>query len=499
MKKILTIIIDGFGVRDEEKGNAIKAANMHNFDDFYHKHPHTTLHASEQWIGLLPGQVGNSEVGHLTIGAGRLIKSNEIIINDFFHGDNSKNANLSELLNDKNKRIHIMGLCSNGNIHAGIDDFISMFELLHNNGLKNVYFHLITDGRDTKVDAAYSFINQIESKIKEYGMGSIATICGRYYAMDRDEKYDRTKVYYDLAIKGVGSKVLNIENAIKNSYAKNVTDEFIKPIVYDESGLIKDGDALIWMNYRADRAKQILNAIMDPKFEFFDTVKFDNLEVYSFFQVDKNIKTKELIEHNAVDMPLGIYLSHLGLKQARISESEKFPHVTYFFDGGFNGKIENADKFQIPSPSVATYDLKPEMNAVGVTKKIIECMEKDYDFILTNFANPDMVGHTGNMEAATKACMAIDVCLGKIIEAAEENFYTLIIMADHGNADTMINEDGSICTTHSLASVPFVISDDKVGLVDDGDLTNVAPTILDYMDISVPEQMTADSILLDND
>lgn len=494
MKKVLTVIFDGFGIREEESGNAIKAANMHVFEDFWNKNPHTLLNASEQSVGLLPGQMGNSEIGHMTIGAGRLIKSNVDKISDFFNTADESEL-VKSLCENTSRKVHIMGLCSDGKIHSTIEHFISMYDYLVQKGFKDIYFHLITDGRDTKVDVAYSFIKQIEDRIKETGIGKISTICGRYYAMDRDGNYERTKAYYDLVTKGVGVRVLNVEAALKSSYAKNVTDEFIKPIFVDDGSTIRDNDILIWMNYRTDRSKQILSTFVDSKFSGFETKEFENLDVYTWYKFDKNIKSKVFIEEEVVDNPLGIYLSRLGLKQARVAESEKYAHVTYFFDGGFNGKIDNVDKFHIPSPEVATYDLKPEMSAVAVTRKIIDCMEKDYDFILANFANPDMVGHTGDMDATTKACMALDVCLNKIIESAEENFYTIILMADHGNADTMLNEDGSVCTTHSLEKVPFIINDPKVELEENGDLTNVAPTILDYMDISIPLQMTAESLI----
>lgn len=496
MKKVLTIVFDGFGLRDEENGNAIKAANMHTFNAFYEKNPHSELYASEEPIGLLPGQMGNSEVGHMTIGAGRKLKLNKELIKDFFINDLSENAVFQKLLSSKDRRVHIMGLCSDGNVHAGIDDILSMYRMLASNGFREIYFHIITDGRDTAVDSSYSYIALIEKEIEKFKFGSIATVCGRYYAMDRDQNYDRTKIYYDLITKGLGNKVINVKQAIASMYAKNITDEFIKPILVNEKGVIKKDDIIVWMNFRTDRAKQILKCFTDSKFEEFPIIDNSNIDVYSFFEIDPKIKTNILIGTEHVENSLGIYLSKLGLKQARVAESEKFAHITYFFDGGYSGKVDGADKFHIPSPSVATYDLMPEMSAVPVTHKIIDCMEKDYDFIFANFANPDMVGHTGNMEAATKACMALDLCLNKIISKAEENFYTIILLADHGNADTMINEDGSVCTTHSLAKVPFVISDSKVKLAETGDLTQVAPTILDYMDISIPSQMTSESLII---
>ena len=498
MKKILTIILDGFGLKEDEYGNAIKKANMVNFNKFYNENPHTLLHASGQYVGLNDGQFGNSEIGHMTIGAGRLIKSREVLVDEFLDNiNNNESETIQKLKSMNEKNIHIMGLCSDGNVHAGIDDFIKMYEFLVKNGCKNIYFHLITDGRDTEINSAYNYIKIIEDNIKKTKIGSIATICGRYYAMDRDENYDRTKIYYDLITKGKGINILNIQNAINACYGKKIYDEFLKPMVVDEKGLIKDGDVILWMNYRTDRSKQILLSISNPKFDKFEVTNLSNIELYTFFNHDKQINANILIEEPKIENSLGLYLAKLGIKQARIAESEKYPHVTYFFDEGVDGKITNVDKFHIPSPEVATYDLKPEMSLISVTKKIITCMEQDYDFILANFANPDMVGHTGNFDATVNACMAIDICLAKIFEYAEENFYKIIILADHGNADTMLNEDGSVCTTHSMSDVPFIINDSKISLKDGGDLTNVAPTILDYMDISIPEEMTSESLIIE--
>lgn len=488
MKKIVTIIFDGFGMRDEEKGNAIKAANMVNFNKFWKEYPHALLEASEEKVGLTKGQFGNSEVGHMTIGAGRLVKQNETIVNELL-ANIENNEVYRELIKDNDKRIHLMGLCSDGNVHAGIDDFINMYNSLVKSGFTKIYFHLITDGRDTNPMSAYKYIKMIEDEIRENNIGTIATICGRYYAMDRDDNYKRTSLYYDLVARAKGTDIKNIEKALNSCYKIKETDEFIRPLLLDEEGKIKNGDVLIWMNYRADRSKQILSAFTDPNYSNFSTLKMDNLKVYSFFPVDKNINTISFLEKPVVKNPLGLYLSELDFTQARIAESEKFPHVTYFFDGGYKGKINKCNTFEIPSPNVKTYDLMPEMSAIPVTKKVIECMMQDYDFILVNFANPDMVGHTGNFLAASKACMAVDLCLSKIVEKAEENFYKVILLADHGNADIMIDENDQPVTTHTLSKVPFILMDDNVKLKDEGDLTMVAPTILEYMEIALPEEM----------
>ncbi len=496
MKKILTIILDGFGYREEEKGNAILAAHMKTFTELWNKYPHALLEASEEAVGLSKGQAGNSEVGHMTIGAGRLLKQSEMLVNDFLKDPDMENANVIKLLENKDKDVHIMGLCSDGNIHAGVDDFLSMYKFLIDNGFTKIHFHLITDGRDTGVHDAMKYINMIKDIIIEYGVGDIVSICGRYYAMDRDENWDRTKAYYDLVVGGKGLSSINIEKSINSSYEKGITDEFIKPIICSKN-TIKNGDVIMWMNYRADRAKQILSSIVNwSTFEGFSTENMKDTLVFSFLPVDKKIKTYNLIEPVVVKNSLGLYLSELDFTQARIAESEKFPHVTYFFDGGVDGKIKGCDKFHIPSPSVATYDLKPEMSCVEVTKRVILSMNNDYDFILVNFANPDMVGHTGNMDAATKACMAVDMCLNKIMEKAEDNFYKVVILADHGNADIMINDDGSICTTHTTSVIPFILCDEKVKLQKTGSLVNVAPTILDYMDIAIPKEMEGTESLI---
>ena len=487
MKKILTIIFDGFGI-SESPNNAIKEAKMVNFNNLWNEYPHSVLSASEEAVGLKEGQMGNSEVGHSVIGAGKVIKQNEILVDEFLAKIDEKNEAIKELLSFRDRDIHIMGLCSDGNIHAGVDDFLKMYKFLVDNEFKKIHFHLITDGRDTGVMSSYKYIKMIEDIISTNKIGDIATVCGRYYAMDRDKNWDRTKIYYDLVTIGSGTSSLNIEKTLSSFYEKGITDEFMRPIVHSNS-FIKDEDILIWMNYRADRSKQILTTFSDNNFSEFITKSHKNLKIFTFFEVDKKVKSSIFIHPDEVKQPLGIYLSELGLTQARIAESEKIAHVTYFFDNGYEGKIDKCDKYHIPSPSVATYDLKPEMSAVGVTKKIIECMDKDYDFILANFANPDMVGHTGNMEATIKACMALDICLGKIIEVAEDNFYKIVLLADHGNADIMKNSDGSICTTHTLSKVPFIITDKKIKLREHGSLANVAPTILDYMDIALPKDM----------
>ncbi len=500
MKKILTIILDGFGLREEKHGNAILEANPVNFYELWKKYPHSSLYASEEYVGLEKNQFGNSEVGHMTIGAGRKIKQNETLINEFFKNqisDNNDFLNLISYLQETEKTIHIIGLFSPGKVHSNMQHFLQMYDSLTSNQIKNINFNLITDGRDTGVTEAYDYIKILEKKIKNNPNAGIGSICGRYYAMDRDKHYDRIKTYYDLICNGKGIKTINIESMLNNCYKKKLTDEFIPPLITNNYKKIKDGDVVLWMNYRNDRALQIMDTLVNPSFSEFKTNNYDNLKIYSFFPIAKNIKTINFMESNVVENPLGIYLSKLGLSQARVAETEKFAHVTFFFDGTYNGSIEGCTKYLIPSPAVATYDMKPQMSAVEVTKKVISCLEKDVDFVLVNFANPDMVGHTGNYDAAVKAIMAVDICLGKLIEEAENNFYKVVILADHGNADIMLDENNNKVTTHTLSKVPFIITDKSIKLKESGDLTNVAPTILEYMDIALPKEMQETKSLIE--
>lgn len=490
MRKILTVILDGFGYREEEYGNAIKMADTKNFDKLWNQYPHTTLYASEEYVGLEEGEFGNSEIGHMTIGAGKEILQHGPRISEFLKNVYQDNLLFKEFIEEaKEKTVHIIGLYSDGKVHADLQHFLSVYDILKENNAKKINFHLITDGRDTKVNAAINFISELEEKIKDDKNAFVSSICGRYYAMDRDTNYDRTRVYYDLLTKGIGIKAKSATDGILNLYKKNQTDEFLYPLIINPNETIKDGDIILWMNYRSDRAKQIMRAFKKDDFEEFPVYHYENLKVYSFFPIDKDIDASNFLLDIKITNPLGIYLSKLGITQARIAETEKYAHVTYFFDGMYDGKIEKCEKILVPSPKVETYDLMPEMSAIEVTKKAIHAMEKDTDFIFMNFANPDMVGHTGKMDATIKAVTTVDVCLERLYEVANDNFYTMIILADHGNADIMLDEFGNPVTTHTTSKVPFIITDNNVQLKKTGDLTNVAPTILEYMDIAVPEEM----------
>ena len=492
MKKVLTIVLDGFGLRKNINGNAVKLANMPTFRRLWNEYPHCQLLASEEAVGLEKGQMGNSEVGHTTIGAGRLIKQNFMQINDMFNnGDIYKNQVFQELVSyakNSKKTIHLMGLTSDGKIHSHIGFIKMMIEALYKENITNVYLHAITDGRDTSPTVSYRYIKDVDDLLRKYNMGYVVSVCGRYYALDRDKKWERTKIYSQLVTENVGTKVKDLEQAINFCYQKNVTDEFLPPMIVNDGMPIKDGDILLWLNYRPDRAKQILTVLTDANFNEYQTTHYHNLKCYTFYPIAEAKNSKHFLEVPNVKNSLGVYLSTLGLSQARIAETEKYAHVTYFFDGGKELQLEKCDRFLIPSPKVATYDLKPSMSALEVTSRCIDCLDKDYDFIFMNFANPDMVGHTGNLKAAISALETIDQCLAKIMIAAKENYYTVIILSDHGNCDEMIDDNGNVCTTHSLYPVPFIITDKKVKL-ENGNLTQVAPTILKYMDIALPKEM----------
>jgi len=494
MKKVIMVILDGFGLNDLENGNAIKAANMETFNNLFKEYPHSVLQASGEYVGLPDDQFGNSEVGHLTIGAGRRIKQDLLKANELLGSPSiEQNDKLIELVNhtiNNNSTLHLCGLVSDGRVHSDIKYMKNILGHLKNMGVKKVKFHAITDGRDTKVDSSIGYLTELENVMKTLNIGKISTVCGRYYAMDRDNKWERTKVYSDLLLKGVGIKIRTFKTGIEACYKKNLTDEFLPPLILDEDATIKNNDAFLWLNFRGDRSRQILTVLKNEDFQEYKVKKIDNLKILAITDVPgAKLTNKEYLIENEEIYSLGVYLSDLGLRQARIAETEKFAHVTYFFNGGGKVKIKGCDNFLIPSKKVKTYDLTPNMSALEVTEQVLKCLEKDYDFILVNFANPDMLGHTGVIDATVNGLKTIDECLSRIVEAVDNNFYKLIITADHGNCDEMIRKDGSISTTHSIYPVPFILRDKHVSLKHKGDLTEIAPTILKYMDIAIPSEM----------
>ncbi len=504
MKKILMIILDGFGIREETHGNAIKAAKMPFFNKVWEEYPHSILEASGEYVGLPDDQFGNSEVCHGVIGLGRKIPQKITVVRNSVKSknifENSKLKKLVNHVNENNSNLHLMGLLSDGGVHSHIDYMLDLIPILKKMGIKQIYFHAITDGRDTSVDVSRSYIKRLEEVFKKEKIGVLVSVCGRYYAMDRDNKYKRTKHYYDMVVGTGGLKVLNLEKAIEHCYSKNAYDEFLPPLLLKENIKISENDALLWLNFRQDRARQIINSINDPEFNEFKRKKINNLKVFTLFEEESIKNTASLFNFAEEKLyPIGEYFSDLGLTQARISETEKYSHVTKFFNAEKSERFKNTRNFLIPSPKVSTYDKTPMMSAVEVTDQTIKCLERDYDFILVNYPNPDMIGHTGNFKATVEALEGLDKELERLIKSAEDNFYKTIILADHGNADYMLNEENNPITTHSNSPVPFILMDKNIKLKRKGDLTNVAPTLLEYVDIAIPSDMQESNSLIIND
>lgn len=501
MKKILMIILDGFGIREEEHGNAIKHANMKFFNSLLEKYPYSLLEASGEAVGLPDNQFGNSEVCHEVIGLGKKIKQKITMLNEEITTkriiNNEEFQNLIKTTKKNKGTLHLVGLISDGGVHSHINYILKLIPILKEEGIKKIIFHAITDGRDTYIRSSIKYLRQIEDCLKENKVGFIGTICGRYYAMDRDNKWDRTSKYYDLIMKGKGYKVSDYELAINNCYKKNITDEFLPPLLLKEDIEINEEDTLLWLNFRPDRARQILTTLTSEEFNEFKTTNIVN--AWNLFEVNDVNNIHTIFELPKEDIyPIGKYFSDLKITQARIAETEKYSHVTYFFNAELSKKFPLCDNYLVPSPVVATYDQTPLMSAEDVTRKIRLAINKDYDFILANYANPDMIGHTGNINAAIKALNGLDKLLEYIVNYSLENFYKVIILSDHGNCDEMLNENNEIITTHSLSKVPFIITDENIKLKKNGDLTNVAPTLLKYMDIAIPKEMTdAKSLIIE--
>ncbi len=482
MEKIVLAILDGVGVRKEEKDNAYKYANTPTLDYLFDKYPNSLLDASGSDVGLPNGQMGNSETGHLNIGAGRIVyQPLELINKKIESGEFFTNDKLLEVMNyakSNNKKIHLMGLISDGGVHSHINHLKALLNMLKSNGNNNIYMHLITDGRDTLVDSGYSYTKEIE----EIGIGKISTLCGRYYTMDRDKNFDRIDKGYDLMTKGIGNKFSNIKEAFDYSYNNKIYDEFMLPSLIDKNGLIEEDDAIIWFNFRPDRAIQILTYLM----------KKTN-HIVTMMPVRDDITAPYAFNIDDLNNTLGEYLSKNKIRQLRIAETEKYAHVTYFFDGGKDIKYDLEDRILIPSPKVATYDLKPEMSAYEITDNLVSNMNK-YDIVILNFANCDMVGHTGNFDATVKAVEAVDTNLRRIYDKCLELGYILMVTADHGNCELMKDEDGNMITSHTTNKVPFIIC--KEGLnIKDGRLSDIAPTILKLMNIKKPIEMTGNILI----
>lgn len=497
MKPVVLCILDGVGIREEEYGNAFKQANKPNFDYLWRNFPHSLLTASGPLVGLPENQMGTSEVGHMNIGAGRVVYQPLELINQKIKDQTFfENKNILEVINHtkiNKSKLHILGLISDGGIHSNIDHLMAILDMCAKEGVTQLYLHLFTDGRDVSPYSSYTYISKIETKLKELGIGSIATIGGRYYGMDRDNNYDRLKKGYDAIVNGIGERSESIEKYINDSYDKKITDEFIIPAVFDEQGMISDNDGIIVFNFRKDRLREILTAITNPEFNDMEVKKFSNVKTVTMLPVVDSVKALHAFDDPSLKNILGEYLEKKGLSQLRIAETEKFAHVTFFFDGGKEIDYKNESKVLIPSPKVATYDLKPEMSAYLITDKLLEIIG-NYDVVILNYANGDMVGHTGNMQATIKAVEILDQCLGKLMQKVEELDGTLIVTADHGNCDYMLDKSGNIVTSHSTSLVPFIVNKKGIEL-NDGKLADIAPTILSLLNVEVPKEMTGKNLI----
>ncbi|MEA3475565.1 MAG: 2,3-bisphosphoglycerate-independent phosphoglycerate mutase [Candidatus Cloacimonadota bacterium] len=507
--KVMLIILDGFGLSDEVKGNAIKAAKTPNMDRLFATKPWTRLKCSGNAVGLPEGQMGNSEVGHLNIGAGRIVYQNITRINlSIKDGSFFKNPELIKTIKhciDYNSNLHIFGLLSDGCVHSSLDHLWAILKLAKDNNLKKVYLHVFMDGRDTLPHSGVGFIKQFQKKTKEIGIGKIATISGRYYAMDRDNRWERIEKAYKAIVYGEGNEETNTVAVMKNSYENDVTDEFIIPTVIKENGspvaTVSNNDAIIFFNFRADRARQLTNCFVCPDFDKFKTKKINNLLFTTMTQYDIKFSKYVNVAFKPIRLTniLGEILQDNGLKQLRIAETEKYAHVTFFFNSGVEKPFKNEDRILIHSPKVATYDLQPEMSAYLVTDRVIkEINSQKYDVIILNFANCDMVGHTGVFEAAVKAVEVVDKSVAKVVAALERNNYNYLITADHGNAEKMLDENENVFTAHTTNDVPIIFgckNKTDLKLRGDGKLADIAPTILKILDIDKPEEMTGKSLI----
>jgi len=495
MKKVLLCIMDGVGLRDEKKGNAFLNAQKTTIDKILAEYPHISLNASGEAVGLPEGQMGNSEVGHQTIGTGRVIYQSLAKINkEIANGQFYQNRELLAAINHakkNNSKLHLIGLLSDGGIHSNINHLFALLELCKKEHFTNVYLHPIMDGRDTSPTSGINYLLQLEDKIREIGLGKIATLCGRYYTMDRDNNYDRISLAYNLMVNGLGDKYDNPINAWKTNQDKNITDEFIKPSLIDAQGLIEDNDTLITFNYRPDRLREIFAALTNQEFSTFERKILTNLKLVTMMPVAKEVICTNAYGLEIINNTLGEVIADNGLSQLRIAETEKYAHVTYFFDGGKELTLPNCTRELIPSPKVATYDLQPEMSAEKITDKLLEELNKHPDLIILNYANGDMVGHTGVYEKAVIAVETIDKCLSKILSTISLTEYTIIITADHGNCEQMINDDGTVNTQHTTNLVPFIILDKNIEFNSStGSLSDIAPTILKIMNQNIPKEMT---------
>ena len=502
--KVLLMILDGWGIGDKSKSDVIYSMNPEYINAMTAAYPHAELKTDGENVGLPEGQMGNSEVGHLNIGAGRVVYQDLVKINracrDNSILENKEIKGAFEYAKANGVNVHFMGLVSDGGVHSSLEHLFKLCDISKHYGIENTYVHCFMDGRDTDPRSGKGFIAALEKHMAE-STGKIASIIGRYYAMDRDKRWERVKVAYDQLVNGEGAKFTNMVEAVQKSYDEGVTDEFIKPIVNVDAegnaiGTIKPNDVVIFFNYRNDRAKELTIVLTQEDME---AEGMHTMPLYYCCMTPYDAKFQGLhilFDKDNVANTIGEYVASKGLKQLRIAETEKYAHVTFFLNGGREAEFENEDRILVASPKVATYDLKPEMSAYEVKDKLVAALgEQKYDFICLNFANGDMVGHTGIYEAIEKAVKAVDECVKDVVEAAKANGYEVVQIADHGNADNAINPDGTPNTAHSLNPVPIVVVSDRVKSVKSGILADVAPTVLDLMGLEKPQEMTGESLV----
>ena len=501
-KPVVLCIMDGFGIRNTDEGNAISAAKTPNLDKFFNNYPFTTIGASGLDVGLPDGQMGNSEVGHTNIGAGRVVYqmlvkiTKDIESGKFFENEALKNA--MENCKKNNSALHLIGLLSDGGVHSHIDHLYGLLKMAKLNGIEKVYVHCLMDGRDVSTTSGIGFIKDLQDKMLELGVGKIASVMGRYYAMDRDFAWDRVEKAYAAMVYGEGIETTDINATMAKSYSDDITDEFIVPTVVDKEGMIKANDSVVSFNFRPDRARQFTRAFVDPDFDGFERKNgFFPLEYVCMTQYDETMPNVSVAyPPEELKMTFGEYLASRDMTQLRIAETQKYAHVTFFFNGGEEKTFKGEDRILIKSPDVPTFDLQPEMSAYPVCDAVCEQIRSGkYDAVILNFANCDMVGHTGVFDAAVKAVEAVDECVGKVVEAATEMGGAVIITADHGNADCMVGEDGNPFTPHTTNPVPFCVVGYDCQLRDGGRLADIAPTMLKILNLPQPEEMTGESLI----
>ncbi len=495
MKKrpVVLIILDGFGLCDHEHGNAVKQARMPFFDYLYQSYPHNTIDPAQEAAGLVPGQIGSSEVGHLNMGAGRIVLQDLPRINraiekgTFF--TNKVLMDTIKYVKASGKSLHLMGLLSDGGVHSHIDHLFALVQLAHHHALDKVYIHCFLDGRDVEPQSAKKYLRQLEKFLERIGTGTIATIVGRYYAMDRDSRWKREKKAYDLLVHGKGILIRDPMEAVNSAYRNNLSDEFVKPTLINQGGLLKPGDAVVLFNFRPDRARELVRSLTNPQFKKFRTKELD-LHFVCMTSYDQSFNLPVAFPPPAIKNSLAEFLAAKKKKQLHIAETEKYAHVTFFFNGGIEKPYPGEDRILVPSPQVPTYDRQPEMSAPAITRNLVRNMKKDkYDFMVVNFANPDMVGHTGKFKATVKALECTDACVAKIVKQVEQQKGVAIITADHGNAECMLDKYGRPLTAHTTNLVPVIVT--KQGLkVRKGKLADIAPTVLKLMRLKPPKEMT---------